>query len=81
MARGLSLRLDHGSQHLADYSQNQIRYWGIAPSFARVFRNAEEVRAAVAAFVETYNACWRLEKLGFMAPREARESFQPALAA
>jgi len=73
VARGLTLRLDHGSQYLADHFQNQIRYWGIAPSFAfveepqtngcaerfirtfkeqavygRVFRNQEDVRAAVA---------------------------------
>jgi transposase InsO family protein len=106
VARGLSLRLDHGCQYLADHFQKQIRYWGIAPSFAfvaepqtngvaerfirtmkeqavygRVFRNAEEVRAAVAAFVETYNNEWRLEKLGFMTPREAREQFDRALAA
>lgn len=39
------------------------------------------VRADLAAFVETYNAQWRLEKLGFMTPREAREQFGRALAA
>lgn len=106
VARGLSLRLDHGCQYLADHFLKQIRYWGIAPSFSfvaepqtngvaerfirtmkeqaiygRVFKNVEEVRAAVAAFVETYNNEWRLEKLGFMTPREARETFEMALAA
>lgn len=106
VARGLSLRLDHGCQYLADHFLKQVRYWGIAPSFAfvaepqtngvaerfirtmkeqaiygRVFKNVEEVRAAVAAFVETYNYEWRLEKLGFMTPREAREQFGRALAA
>ena len=106
VARGLSLRLDHGCQYLADHFLKQIRYWGIAPSFAfvaepqtngvaerfirtlkeqavygRVFQNVEEVRAAVAAFVETYNTEWRLEKLGFKTPREAREQFDRALAA
>lgn len=35
-ARGLSLRIDHGTQYLADHFQNQIRYWGLAPSFAFV---------------------------------------------
>ena len=35
-ARGLALRMDHGSQYLADHFQNQIRFWGIAPSFAFV---------------------------------------------
>ena len=49
--------------------------------YGRVFKNVEEVRAAVAAFVETYNYEWRLEKLGFMTPREAREQFGRALAA
>ena len=47
----------------------------------RVFKNVEEVRTAVAAFVETYNTEWRLEKLGFMTPREARETYDRALAA
>jgi len=46
-----------------------------------VFRNAEEVRAAVATFVDTYNAEWRLEKLGFRTPREARETYELAVAA
>lgn len=35
-ARGLSLRMDHGSQYLSDHFQNQLRYWGLAPSFAFV---------------------------------------------
>jgi transposase InsO family protein len=35
-ARGLALRMDHGSQYLAEHFQNQIRFWGIAPSFAFV---------------------------------------------
>ena len=35
-ARGLSLRMDHGSQYLSDHFQNQIRYWGITPSFGFV---------------------------------------------
>ena len=36
IARGLALRMDHGSQYLSDHFQNQIRYWGISPSFAFV---------------------------------------------
>ena len=84
--RGLALRMDHGSQYLSDHFLNQVRYWGIHPSFGfveepetngvverwnrtlkeqaiygRVFHNLAEVRAAVAAFVERYNQCWRLE--------------------
>jgi len=97
-ARGLALRMDHGTQYLSDHFQNQIKAWGIAPSLAflqepetngvaerfirtlkeqaiygRVFQNLEEVRKAVAAFVERYNHEWRIEKNGFRAPREMRE--------
>jgi transposase InsO family protein len=35
-ARGLALRHDHGSAFMADHFQNQIRFWGIAPSYAFV---------------------------------------------
>ena len=98
-ARGLALRMDHGTQYMADHFLNQVKFWGIAPSFAfvaepqtngvaerfnrtlkeqaiygRVFRNIEEVRRAVAEFVERYNAHWRLEKLGFQTPQEARQA-------
>lgn len=33
-ARGLALRMDHGTQYLSDHFQNQLTFWGIAPSFA-----------------------------------------------
>lgn len=36
VARGLKLRMDHGTQYLSDHFLNQARYWGIAPSFAFV---------------------------------------------
>ena len=97
--RGLALRMDHGTQYLSDHFLNQVKFWGIAPSFAfvaepqtngvaerfnrtlkeqaiygRVFRNIEEVRRAVGEFVERYNAHWRLEKLGFRTPQEARQA-------
>ena len=36
VARGLSLRMDHGSQYLSDHFVNQVRFWGIKPSFAFV---------------------------------------------
>jgi putative transposase len=41
----------------------------------RLFRNLEEVRAAVTAFRDRYNRHWRLEKLGFMSPLEARQAY------
>ena len=41
----------------------------------RIFQNLEAVRAAVADFVERYNQTWRLEKLGYQTPIEAREEY------
>jgi transposase InsO family protein len=35
-ARGLALRHDHGSAFMADHFQNQIRFWGMSPSYAFV---------------------------------------------
>lgn len=96
-ARGLAMRLDHGSQYISDHFREQLRYWGVAPSWAfvaqpqtngvverynrtlkeqaiygRIFRNVEEVRAAVRAFVERYNEQWLIEKMGFRSPNQAR---------
>ena len=101
VARGLALRMDHGSQYLSDHFLKQIRYWGVHPSFGfveepetngvaerwnrtlkeqaihgRIFQNLEAVRAAVADFVERYNQTWRLEKLGYHTPIEAREEYE-----
>ena len=98
--RGLTLRMDHGTQYTADDFLNQVKFWGIAPSFAfvaepqtngvaerfnrtlkeqvihgRVFRNVEEVRVAVTEFKDRYNRHWRLEKLGFRSPLEARHAY------
>ncbi len=106
VARGLALRMDHGSQYLSDHFLKQIRYWGIHPSFGfveepetngvaerwnrtlkeqaihgRIFQNLEAVRAAVADFVERYNQTWRLEKLGYQTPIEAREEYELCQAA
>lgn len=36
IARGVALRHDHGSAFMADHFQNQIKFWGMAPSFAFV---------------------------------------------
>ena len=100
VARGLALRMDHGSQYLSDHFLKQIRYWGIHPSFGfveepetngvverwnrtlkeqaihgRIFQNLEAVRV-VADFVVRYNQTWRLEKLGYQTPIEAREEYE-----
>jgi transposase InsO family protein len=105
-ARGLQLRMDNGTQYLADHFLKQIRYWGIQASFAfieqpqtngvaerfnrtlkeqvvhgRIFQNLEQLRAAVAAFVELYNEHWRIEKLGFLTPTEARLHYARGVAA
>ena len=104
MACGLRLRVDHGSQYLTDHFINQVRFWGIKPSFAfveqpqtnglaerfnrtlkeqaiygRIFRNIDDVRRAVGKFVEDYNAQWRVEKNGFIRPRQARQAWFEAL--
>lgn len=36
VAPGLSLRMDHGTQYLSDHFLNQIKFWGLTPSFAFV---------------------------------------------
>jgi transposase InsO family protein len=43
--------------------------------YGRVFKNVEEVRVAVTEFRDRYNRHWRLEKLGFMSPLEARQTY------
>ena len=44
-ARGLALRMDHGSQYLSDHFTNQIKFWGIQPSYA--FVAEPQMRTAV----------------------------------
>jgi transposase InsO family protein len=36
VARGLALRHDHGSNFMADVFQKQVKFWGMAPSYAFV---------------------------------------------
>jgi transposase InsO family protein len=104
VARGLVLRMDHGSQYLSDHFVNQVRFWGVKPCFAfveqpqtngvverfnrtlkeqaifgKVLRNIEDVRRAVGKFVEDYNDQWRIEKSGFVSPRQARQEWFAAL--
>ena len=105
-ARGLRLRMDHGPQYLSDHFQNQIKFWGIAPSFAfvaepetngvaerfyrtlkeqiiygRTYRTIEELRIAIADFMERYNKYWLVEKLNFKSPHQAYEEHQLKAAA
>jgi transposase InsO family protein len=44
-----------------------------------VFHNIDEVRNAVLLFKQNYNRLWRLEKLGFMTPLEARQCYENEL--
>jgi transposase InsO family protein len=50
-ARGISLRIDHGSQYLSDHFQKQIRAWGMAPSFA--FLEQPQTNGVVERFFRT----------------------------
>ena len=49
--------------------------------FGRIFRNVEEVRAVVQAFIERYNQEWLIEKMGFRSPAQARRELALAEAA
>jgi len=41
----------------------------------KVLRNIEEVRRAAGKFVEDYIAQWRVEKNGFVSPRQTRQAW------
>jgi transposase InsO family protein len=43
--------------------------------YGRVFRNLEDVRQAVAEFVELYNEQWLIEKNGYLSPLRSREVY------
>jgi transposase InsO family protein len=45
----------------------------------RTYQNLAQLRAALATFIPTYNQHWRLEKLRFQSPTQARLAFQSAL--
>jgi putative transposase len=51
VGRGLSLRMDHGSQYLSDHFQNQLRHFGITSSFA--FLREPETNSVVERFFRT----------------------------
>lgn len=52
VARGLALRHDHGSAYMADHFQNQIKFWGMAPSFA--FVGEPETNGVAERFFRTF---------------------------
>ncbi len=49
--RGLALRMDHGTQYLSDHFQNQMKHWGISPSFA--FIEQPQTNGVAERFVRT----------------------------
>jgi putative transposase len=50
-ARGVALRHDHGSAFLADHFHNQIRFWGMTPSYA--FVSEPETNGVIERFFRT----------------------------
>jgi len=52
IARGLALRHDHGSAFMANHFQNQIKFWGMAPSFA--FVGEPETNGVAERFFRTF---------------------------
>jgi putative transposase len=50
-ARGVSLRHDHGSAFMSDYFQNQLKFFGMAPSFA--FVRQPETNGVAERFIRT----------------------------
>lgn len=51
VARGLSLRMDHGPQYTSDHFIKQVRYWGITTSFA--FVSEPETNGVAERFIRT----------------------------
>jgi putative transposase len=105
IARGLAVRHDHGSQHMAHDFQKELRFLGAesSPAFVRApegngcaerfirtlkenllwvrgFATVEELRRALLAFREAYNATWLIERHGFRPPAAIREEQLPAAA-
>ena len=84
VARGLALRMDHGSQYLSDHFLNQLRYWGIHPSFGFVERaRNQRGRRALESHAQGAN---RLRpglskpRRGARGRRRVRRTLQPVLA-
>ena len=83
VARGLALRMAHGSQlpvgpepetnGVAERWNRTLKEQAI---HGRIFQTLEAVRAAGGAFVEQYNTTWRLEKLRYQTPIEARQAHE-----
>jgi putative transposase len=104
IARGLSVRHDHGSQYMSDAFQKELDFLGAgsSPAFVRApegngcaerfirtlkenllwvqtFDTIEDLRQALLAFRQTYNATWLIERHGLITPTAfRRKQLQPA---
>jgi putative transposase len=104
VARGLSIRHDHGSQYMSDAFQKELEFLGAdsSPAFVRApegngcaerfirtlkenllwvrtFDTIEDLRQALLAFRQTYNATWLIQRHGFISPTAfRRKQLQPA---
>src|SRR6266540_6519935 len=82
-ARGVLLRHDHGSPFMSEHFQNQLTFFGMAPSFAfvrgRIYQDIEEVRTAVRTYFDRYNQHWLLEKNGYRSPAETRRNWMASI--
>ena len=75
-ARGLALRMDHGSQYLSDHFTNQIKFWGIQPSYAFVaepqtngvgiFPNEAAITRLIGAILLEQNDDWAVQRARYM---------------
>ena len=85
VARGLALRMDHGSQYLSDHFLNQLRYWGIHPSFS--FVEEPETNGVVERWNRTlkeqavYGRGLSKPRRGARGRRRVRRTLQPVLGA
>lgn len=98
IARGLSIRHDHGSQYMSDAFQKELQFLGVesSPAFVRApegngcaerfirtlkenllwvqtFDTIEDLRQALLAFRNTYNATWLIQRHGFITPIAFRQ--------
>ena len=104
-AIGLTLRHDHGSQHMSHHFQSELRFLGIrsSPAFVaepecngvaerfirtlkeqllwvQTFDTVEDLRLALRAFRQRYNASWLVQKHRHRTPDQVRALLSPPVA-
>ena len=82
VARGLALRMDHGSQYLSDHFLNQLRYWGIhaSPSLKSRKPTASRALASHAQGTSRLRPGLSIPRRGARGRRCVRRTLQPVLA-